>query len=266
MSADPRASRRPETSCLRLSLGRGRRSAAGEGTARSAGSRPLHSHTRGAPLWASVGVRVFLPSPSERGVRVRSPPPSGGMGAQPPRRNPRVGGREKQRWREEERATFPAPLVPRLPFPYSLHPLPLPPWTPTRRADCLGYPCSVPGTCFTHPLRDPFFLSETCSAYPLHGICLLPGPRDSNPRLSNKCKAGPGSPMGTQTRQIQAAPISARFKSRSWTALTQARKSRKKREKQCNSSQTHPAPEEAVWGPVRAVVVCSRIGQPSVRR
>ena len=36
-----------------------------------------------------------------------------------------------------------------------------------------------------------------------------------------------GSPMGIQTRQIQAAPISARFQSRSWTASPQARASRK---------------------------------------
>ena len=86
------------------------------------------------------------------------------------------------------------------------------------------------------------------------------------PATVKQVQSWAGSPMGTQTRQIQAAPILARFKSRSWTAQTQARKSRKKREKQCNSSQTHPAPEEAVWGPVRAVVVCSRIGQPSVRR
>ena len=47
---------------------------------------------------------------------------------------------------------------------------------------------------FTHPLHGPCFLSGTRSAYPLRGLCFLPATENSNPRLANECKAGPGLP------------------------------------------------------------------------
>ena len=100
--------------------------------------------------------------------------------------------------------------------------------------------CRLAASFHTPPARPLFLIWDSFRVpppRPLFPTC----DRELKPATGKRVQSWAGSPMGTQTRQSQAAPILARFQSRSWTAPPQAQKSRKKRERQCNSNQL-PAP------------------------
>ena len=115
--------------------------------------------------------------------------------------------------------------------------LPTPP-PALRKLRVQGLPCL--GVVSHTPLRPQF---------PIWDSFCTPPPRPLRPSWTARPKPAtakqPASwtaaPMGTQSRQIQAAPILAQFQSRSWTASLQAAASRKTAKMQCNANR--PSPE-----------------------
>ena len=105
-----------------------------------------------------------------------------------------------------------------------------------RKLRVQGLPCCL-GLVSRTPSAAPFPICDSFRAPPPRPLSPIWTPR-LKPATAKRAQSWAGSPRVTQSIQIQAAPISARIESRSWTAPPQAQSRRKNANKQSNAIQS----------------------------